>query len=120
MARMADQFDLIYPREPEDDTTHVVSLWNIPGGYDYSNARVLCQCFPNEVLAKEFEKRWDQVPEMAVMMTVEEYLEIKKKSAEHAVRYNAMMQEAEETAAAYRASDARWEEEMRLQRAEGY
>lgn len=120
MGRMVDKFDLIYPTEPEADTTHVVSMWYIPGGFDYSSARVLCQCFPSEQLAKEFEKRWDQIPEMAVTMTVEEYREIKKKSADHAVRYNAMMKEAEETAAAYRVSDARWEEEMRLQRTEGY
>lgn len=68
--------------EPNDKTTHVVSSWNIPGGDDYSQASVVNFFFPTESDANEFARIWEKPPEMAMVLTYRQYLEIKKSVSE--------------------------------------
>jgi len=51
--------------EPSVETTHAVSYWYIPGGWDYQNAEVLIRYFPNQELAEKFVKKYENPPEMA-------------------------------------------------------
>jgi hypothetical protein len=49
-------------------STHMVSLWYIPGGCDYSNAEVREFFFDNAYNAELFQKLYDCLPEMAVII----------------------------------------------------
>lgn len=49
----------------EVDSTHVVSLWYIPGGWDYSNALAVAAYFKDGVAALAFADSWSAPPEMA-------------------------------------------------------
>ncbi len=55
----------------QDNTSHVVSFWHIPGGCDYSNAEVHLAYFSNEQQAKVFENKYAAMPEMAACATIE-------------------------------------------------
>lgn len=66
--------------EQQLDTTHVVSMWHIPGGYDYSNANVIYCFFEKEETAVVFEKKWQYPPEMAVLLTIAQYGDIQQKT----------------------------------------
>lgn len=49
-------------------STHMVSLWYIPGGCDYSNAEVREIFFDNADGAERFQKLYDCLPEMAMVI----------------------------------------------------
>ena len=55
----------------QKDTTHVVSFWHIPGGCDYSNAEVFYAYFSEEEKARAFAKKYENIPEMANLITIE-------------------------------------------------
>lgn len=49
-------------------STHMVSLWYIPGGCDYSNAEIREIFFDNAESAERFHKLYDCLPEMAAII----------------------------------------------------
>ena len=55
-------------RQP--DSKWVISVWYIPGGYDYTNAKAVVGFFPNELydVVSALEEEWDCMPEMASVM----------------------------------------------------
>ena len=55
-------------RQP--DSQWVISVWYIPGGYDYTNAEAVVGFFPNELydVVSALEEEWDCMPEMASVM----------------------------------------------------
>ena len=65
----------------DDKTTHIVSFWHIPGGTDYEGARAVEVFIDNEAEAVAFQERHSRAPEMAVLITREEYLRFKTKLA---------------------------------------
>ena len=65
----------------QEDSTHVVSLWHIPGGTDYHNAEKVYAYFTNEENAKAFETRYERIPEMAILLTIAQLDDIQKKAA---------------------------------------
>ena len=46
-------------------STHKVSLWYVPGGTEYTQAKVCEVFFDNEEDAKAFQSRYQDPPEMA-------------------------------------------------------
>lgn len=67
--------------ERQEDTTHVVNLWYIPGGYRYDAATPINIFYSDEEEAKRFADKWDQIPEMAILMTIERHDELAAKAA---------------------------------------
>jgi hypothetical protein len=65
--------------ERTEDTTHVVSLWYIPGGYDYINAKAVEVYFTSKETAEVFSKKWSSPPEMSFCTPIEEYNEFKER-----------------------------------------
>jgi hypothetical protein len=68
--------------EQQEDSTHVCSMWHIPNGTDYDKAMIMYVFFSSEKDALGFAAQWDAPPEMAVVMTLQEYLDIKARVAE--------------------------------------
>lgn len=52
-------------RTPGPSSTHYVSIWCLPGGYDVVRAYTVEFYFDDEASAKQFEKRYKEQPEMA-------------------------------------------------------
>ncbi len=52
---------------PNSETKFYVSLWYIPGGCDYNNARVVKGYFAEEEKANEFANKYIAPPEMAMV-----------------------------------------------------
>lgn len=69
MIRSLDIFDITGYFERQVDSTHVVSFWRIPLG----DPHLMLIFFDDEGVAKTFADRWDKIPEMASLMTIEEY-----------------------------------------------
>lgn len=53
-------------------TSHVVSFWHLPGGYDVVNARAIEFFFDDVDDAALFEKKFKAPPEMAFMSAYQE------------------------------------------------
>lgn len=51
--------------EPGPKTSHFVSIWHLPGGYDVNGARTIELYFDDFESAKQFEQKYTEVPEMA-------------------------------------------------------
>lgn len=65
-----------------DDVTHVVSYWYIPGGYDYVNAEVRTRVAHSEEEANALAESIGLMPpEMATVMTREQYILCKEQVA---------------------------------------
>lgn len=62
--------------ERQEDTTHVVNFWHIPGGYRYDAATPVNIFYSDEEEAKRFAAKWDAPPEMAILTTIERHDEI--------------------------------------------
>lgn len=58
-------------RQP--DATHVVSVWHIPGGTDYDHATAIIYYFVTEVGAQSFARKYKDLPEMSMLMTITEF-----------------------------------------------
>jgi hypothetical protein len=54
--------------DKKSSSTHMVSLWHIPGGCDYNNAEVREIFFDNAESAERFQKMYDCLPEMAMVI----------------------------------------------------
>ncbi len=51
--------------EPTETSKYLVSLWYVPGGADYHDARVIAAFFEDEASAKKLEQDYLMPPEMA-------------------------------------------------------
>lgn len=51
--------------KPGPATTHFVSIWHLPGGYDVNGARTVEFYFDDLESAEKFEKKYQPAPEMA-------------------------------------------------------
>lgn len=60
-----------FDRQP--NSTHVVSLWHIPNGGEYSSATAHNVFFSDEASAKAFEKTWEMPPEIALLTSIEQH-----------------------------------------------
>jgi hypothetical protein len=58
-------------RQP--NSTHVVNIWHVPGGSDYSNAKTVNVFFSDEASAEAFDKKWSAPPEMPILLTIEQH-----------------------------------------------
>ena len=67
-------------RQP--DSTHVVSMWHIPGGCDYSNAYPINVFFSDEDAARMLFNRYNCCPEMAMLLTIEEHDRCKRPASQ--------------------------------------
>lgn len=57
-----------------ENPTHYVSYWYIPGGYDYANAFIVEEPYYSEEEAKlRASEIGENIPEMAIVITAEEY-----------------------------------------------
>lgn len=56
----------------------VVSYWHLPGGYDAVHARAVYAFFENEDDAQAWTTKYANPPEMAVLMTRQQYEEAKR------------------------------------------
>ena len=54
-------------------TTHYVSMWYIPGGCDYTNAKPAVLFFNKEETAKAFAAKWSAHPELAMAGPISDY-----------------------------------------------
>lgn len=64
----------------DDTTTHVVSYWYIPGSSDYNHAEArTIFCGSIEEAERTVSEKGANPPEMAFIMTREEYLSIQSK-----------------------------------------
>lgn len=59
--------------ERQTNSTHYVSMWYIPGGWDYVNAKSVVLFFSNENLATAFTKKWEAAPEYAEVGPISDY-----------------------------------------------
>lgn len=78
MSRIFNMWSLEGSLERTEKTTHYVSLWYIPGGYDYVNAKVVTVFFEDESSATIFTKKWENGQEMATLGLIEDYDRIKE------------------------------------------
>lgn len=63
----------------DENPTHYVSYWYIPGGYDYTNAFVVEEpCYSEEEAKLRASEIGENIPEMAIVITAEEYAARKK------------------------------------------
>lgn len=51
--------------KPQEDTRFHMTVWYIPGGWDYNNARVVSGYFSEEERVKAFVAKNHKPPEMA-------------------------------------------------------
>lgn len=54
-------------RTPDAKTTHSVSYWHLPGGYDVMSAKACIVYFHNEEDAKKFRDKYADRDEMAFL-----------------------------------------------------
>lgn len=56
------------------DSRYLVTLWYIPGGYDYANAKVVVGFWPEHLreAAEQFTKKYDYPGEMASMVDLQD------------------------------------------------
>lgn len=54
-------------KAPDAKTTHSVSYWHLPGGYDVNRARACVVYFDNEDSAKIFRDKYADRDEMAFL-----------------------------------------------------
>lgn len=75
----------LFGRERTPTSAIVVSMWRIPGGYDYANAEVVTGFFEEEEReeAVALVERYKDIPEMADMTTIEIWDNIQRKNAAH-------------------------------------
>jgi len=78
MSGVLNMWSLEGSLERTEKTTHYVSLWYIPGGCAYSNAKPCVVFFEDEGAAKVFERKWSSPPEMAMIGTIEDYDRVKE------------------------------------------
>lgn len=73
----------------QEDTTHVVCLWHIPGSCDHVNAVRVYAYFSDEKMAKAFETQYMYIPEMAIMLTIAkfDYIQIENTSRNASVYF---------------------------------
>lgn len=72
--------------ELKASTTHLVSYWHIPGGYDYSKARATILECDSEESAEAFAcDKGKDFPAMASVMTRAEYESIQERIANRSV-----------------------------------
>lgn len=83
---MFSKYDINGYLEIQDDTTHVVSMWHIPGGTEYHKASIIYLFYSDEKAADAFCAKWDAPPEMPSKMTVAQYREICRQLDAHEKR----------------------------------
>lgn len=67
--------------EIQEDTKYVVSYWYLPGGYDAVNAESRnLFCSMQELAEKACEEIGTYPPEMAFVISIEDYLRVKENS----------------------------------------
>lgn len=57
-----------FDRKP--DSTHVVSMWYVPSGTDYTAAKPITVYFSDGKQAETFTRSWENLPEMALCLDI--------------------------------------------------
>ena len=78
MSGILNMWSLEGDLEQKYTSTHVVSLWYIPKGVEYDNAKVVHVFFDSENTATIFAKKWSTFPQFAEVFTIEDYTKIRK------------------------------------------